>query len=695
MFAPNKGTPALAANRLARWALLFSQYEYEIEYRKTNKHGNADAFSRLPVGPDVEFDREEDDADVDIICTIKTIGAQLNPTDPGVIVKESSKDIVISTVMRYTTEGWPHREKETPATSEIKEFKKLENSLSVCNDCLLYVHKVVIPTSLLKEVPKILHLGHFGIQRMKQLAPTAVYWPRMDGDIAETSKLCTSCAENQRLPSKYPVHPCMLPEKPWSRLHLDHAIKFMGRQTTQTTADGHQIKIRHHSRSRYDEVVGDGLAGLVVGAKVYILSDKSRSGTVKWIGCYHNQACDTHKEDFIVGVKLDNPKQEVISEGLTYGEHDGEHMVNSSRPDIKFLKLQYCFLFKDTKTADYSEQTAQTTASGRHIKIYHSRGSKFDEVVGDGLSGFAAGVRVYLNSDNRQGGTVKWIGCYHQQAPVTYEPDFIAGIKFDRPNLVSLPERLTDGFYGGEALVWSSKKDMKFVKLQYCSLAGAPAKDAAPVGVREEIAQATASGARISIHHIPGSKFDEVVDGDIAGFARGVRVYLNSDESRSGRVEWIGCSHNRGCDTLETDFIVGIKMDKPEQDSVPEGLTNGFYEGEDLVQSSKKDMKFIKLQYCSLAGASARDTGPVGDTEWTVEKTADGLPVKTWHSPGSKYDEAVGDGLRGFAVGVKVCLLSDKSRSGTVKWIGCHHNQAPETPEANFIVGVKLVFYMC
>ena len=35
LFCPTKATPSLAANRLARWALMLSQYEYTIEYRKT------------------------------------------------------------------------------------------------------------------------------------------------------------------------------------------------------------------------------------------------------------------------------------------------------------------------------------------------------------------------------------------------------------------------------------------------------------------------------------------------------------------------------------------------------------------------------------------------------------------------------------------------------------------------------------
>lgn len=228
MFAPDKGTPALAANRLARWALLLGQYDYNIEYRRTKQHGNADALSRLPAGPDVEFDREEDGEDVDTICTIKTIETQLRPTDQGVLSKESAKDIIVSTVMRYTTEGWPPKEEPTRFSKQISEYKKLESSLSVSHGCLLYGNRVVIPASLQPAVLKILHLGHFGIQRMKQLARTAVYWPGIDTDIMETSKLCTACAENQRLPSKYPIHPWMLPEKPWSRLHLDHAVNFMG-----------------------------------------------------------------------------------------------------------------------------------------------------------------------------------------------------------------------------------------------------------------------------------------------------------------------------------------------------------------------------------------------------------------------------------------------------------------------------------
>jgi hypothetical protein len=226
LFGPKKGTPLLAANRLARWALWLNQFDYTIEYRETAKHGNADALSRLPAGDDKDFDREESGEDVDMVCAIRVLSLQVKPLDANVLRQESGKDPAISTLMRYTREGWPQRHAEMD--EEVRQFQKLSNSLSVCNGCLVYGTRVVIPKSLQTKVLELLHIGHFGMERMKQLARTAVYWPGIDAAIEMASRRCNSCGENQNKPSKPPVHPWMLPEKPWSRVHLDHAINFMG-----------------------------------------------------------------------------------------------------------------------------------------------------------------------------------------------------------------------------------------------------------------------------------------------------------------------------------------------------------------------------------------------------------------------------------------------------------------------------------
>ena len=200
LFGPqvHRATPVLAANRLARWALMLNQYQYSIEYRKTSEHGNADALSRLPAEADTSFDGEEDEADVDVVCAIRTTGQQLNPTDPGVLARESANDPVISNVIRCTREGWPERIPEIQTKGySMENFKKISMSLSVAHGCLLNGSRVVIPSSLQPQVLQLFHLGHFGIQRMKQLARTAVYWPGIDKDIMDQCQQCSTCGEHQ------------------------------------------------------------------------------------------------------------------------------------------------------------------------------------------------------------------------------------------------------------------------------------------------------------------------------------------------------------------------------------------------------------------------------------------------------------------------------------------------------------------
>ena len=49
IFGPKKGVPPLAAARLQRWAVLLSAYRYDICYKSTQEHANADCLSRLPL----------------------------------------------------------------------------------------------------------------------------------------------------------------------------------------------------------------------------------------------------------------------------------------------------------------------------------------------------------------------------------------------------------------------------------------------------------------------------------------------------------------------------------------------------------------------------------------------------------------------------------------------------------------------
>ena len=47
LLGPTTGVPTVAAARMQQWSLILAAYQYEIEYRKSAEHANADAVSRL------------------------------------------------------------------------------------------------------------------------------------------------------------------------------------------------------------------------------------------------------------------------------------------------------------------------------------------------------------------------------------------------------------------------------------------------------------------------------------------------------------------------------------------------------------------------------------------------------------------------------------------------------------------------
>lgn len=208
IFHPSKDLPATSAIRLLHYANFMSGFKYDIKYRNTKSHANADYLSRFSLHS-TQQDRYLDVDSVYFLNQIETL-----PVSREEIRKETLKDLSTMSLYRAIQSG--------------KELSEDELSkYSIENGCILRGIRVVIPKPLQQRILEELHIGHTGIVKMKNLARSYVWWKGIDRDIEAVTRYCRKCCMYKNNPVKQtPVHPWEYPSQPWQRIHVDYAGPF-------------------------------------------------------------------------------------------------------------------------------------------------------------------------------------------------------------------------------------------------------------------------------------------------------------------------------------------------------------------------------------------------------------------------------------------------------------------------------------
>lgn len=210
IFGPHTGIPSLAASRMQRWALLLSAHQYDIKYRRSEQHCNADGLSRLPL-PVAHTEHSQ----AEIFYFKEVTNA---PVTSVQVKKFTHTDPVMSEVVDIVTRG-----KEGEMSDSLQPYLVRRNELTVQFGCLLWGFRVIIPPPLRRQVLEELHSGHCGMVRMKEIARSYFWWPGLDAAIEDKVKSCSACQKMRNMPQLAPLHPWDFPEEPWQRVHIDYA----------------------------------------------------------------------------------------------------------------------------------------------------------------------------------------------------------------------------------------------------------------------------------------------------------------------------------------------------------------------------------------------------------------------------------------------------------------------------------------
>lgn len=95
--------------------------------------------------------------------------------------------------------------------------------MSVEYDCIMWGHRVIIPTKLRQQILQEFHKSHLGMVKTKMLARSYVWWPNMDLEIENLIRKCIPCQEQQPSPEKSSLIPWKTNGHIWSRIHVNFA----------------------------------------------------------------------------------------------------------------------------------------------------------------------------------------------------------------------------------------------------------------------------------------------------------------------------------------------------------------------------------------------------------------------------------------------------------------------------------------
>ena len=226
IFGSHRGIPEVSANRLQRYAMFMSAYNYKIEYIRSADN-SADYLSRASLPEKIERagsgagrERCADAAaaaPIDRAAYVNFVVEGSLPVTLDDLRAETSNDIVLNTIINYILNGWPKKVTDI----RMKPYFLCRFQMSYENGCIMRGHKVVIPEKLRLKVLSELHESHLGIVKTKAEARARFWFPGIDNTIEKMIGSCNICLQLRPTPPRTPPSPWEYPPRPFFRIHID------------------------------------------------------------------------------------------------------------------------------------------------------------------------------------------------------------------------------------------------------------------------------------------------------------------------------------------------------------------------------------------------------------------------------------------------------------------------------------------
>ena len=178
----------------------------------------ADALSR--VCPLQSSNSKIKDSNIDVIPVHHiTQTALVSKTRLQELRLATQSDPTLCSLTKIVHESWPQSKKDCP--EQLLDFWSFKQEISE-EDGLLYKNqRLIMPHSKRLETLKVLHLGHYAVNKMQLGALERVYWPQINKDILKQYQHCKNCIKYSKSQRSEPLQSHPTPELPWDTVATD------------------------------------------------------------------------------------------------------------------------------------------------------------------------------------------------------------------------------------------------------------------------------------------------------------------------------------------------------------------------------------------------------------------------------------------------------------------------------------------
>ena len=212
--------------RIERHRLKVQGFQYDMKYMP-GKDNPCDYQSRHPRSLENFTQQHLDDMMIDYdeeLCITRIVTDDLPDAVTIPMVQQATKeDPTLQKLIKAIQRGYIKEDEG------LKDYRQIFHEITYAEGVLLRDDRLIIPDaelmpgtgSLRQLVVDTAHEGHQGVVKCKQLLRTMVWFPGMDHMVERKIANCVACQATTYTPTRDPLKPTVLPERPWQCIDMD------------------------------------------------------------------------------------------------------------------------------------------------------------------------------------------------------------------------------------------------------------------------------------------------------------------------------------------------------------------------------------------------------------------------------------------------------------------------------------------